>query len=724
MVNGTIRSSTTGILGERASSVVLTNVNINQDSGSFPGSNYLSQGTQGYRGIKIRPTNNASPNQGQYTFTNISIDNFSTGVSSGEFNRFSGPFNLTFQNSSITNSQNGVHLRRGNGGVYNILGNQITVTDLGLEFIRTRNSALRLSNNTISANIGGVEVFNQFSNFVGASSNTITNAVDFGVRTRSRSDLSVINNNAIQMANFSNIGSGGVAVFNNRRGVSLALSNTIVTGANISNYGVISTGTDNFTANSNSVLLSNSQSTGIVISDGSNPNTNCNQVTVAAGNRGSTTGMELSTNANSIHGCNFFNQTVNGLQILGGNTGASYTSNTFVGNDVGLLIGGLSNVSGNQSNVLIGGQQMNADNVWADVAQASREARHLTDFNLRNRNSFSVSPTATYFPANGATGPVIFQNIPSLDQWFSYSFSSGTPAGCPAACSVLPPTWPIVQPCLPDAVASQDSDYPSFQRQQARLNAKYASDFDQTPCDDNVLPCYQEIANLEQEFYDVFGSTMSEETYESYRALLAAEQEQSEDGYSDEFLDNVMSLLDMDSPGDLNIATALALLLNKLYAYSPCEEVTELWQESLLLAVQQEMPDGLTESQQVEFKAIANKCAGFDGPGVHIARASLGLAVSDGQTCGSSQDSEQLVLRVDKDKKSIVYPNPVKIGGVLSFEQPITGWVEIFDGLGHKMDAKYLEKSSTYSLPNSIGPGVYYIRTVDGVFSSSFVISE
>lgn len=726
MNNGTIRSSITGVSGDMARSVSLTNVGINQNPGSYPESNFRSPGTRGLEGINLQTTNFASPNPGQYTFTNVNIDNFDIGLASGKNSGLRGPFSVLLQNSSITNSRDGVLLRRGLNGRFELIGNNITVEELGVEFIWNFNSGLAAGNNIISAGLTGFEVVNRADNFFGAVSNVISGTDNSGIRIRSSGDLFNVNNNDITMPTSSDIGAFGVGIFSNTNGVGGISNNTITTGPNISNFGVITQSSNSLNAATNSILLSNSQSTGVVIADGDNVTTNCNQVTVAAGNRGSTTGMELSTNINSNHGCNFFNQTVNGLQILGGNTGATYTSNTFLGNDVGLLVGGLSNVSNNQSNVLIGGQQMDADNVWADIAQPNREARHLTNFNLRDFNSFFVRPAATYFPANGMNGPVVFQNIPSLEQWFDYSNPADNPAGCPAACSILPPGWPVVQPCLPDAVASQDSDYPTFQRQQARLNAKYASDFDQVPCDDNVLPCYQEIANLEQEFYDVFGSSLSEASYEAYRGLLASEEEQSGNGYSSEFLGNVMSLLDAEAPDDLSIAEDLGTLLTKIYAYDACEEVTALWQESLVFAVQQEMPDGLTEGQQVEFKAIANQCAGFDGPGVHIARASLGLAVSDGQNCGadvdSNPDSEQLVLRADKTDQ--VYPNPVKIGGMLTLQKPLTGWFAIYDALGQKVHAQYLEDSSSYSLSPELSSGMYIIRAVEGTYSAAFVISE
>jgi len=141
--------------------------------------------------------------------------------------------------------------------------------------------------------------------------------------------------------------------------------------------------------------------------------------------------------------------------------------------------------------------------------------------------------------------------------------------------------------------------------------------------------------------------------------------------------------------------------------------------------VQQEMDGGLTLSQQDDFVEIANKCAGFDGPGVHIARASLGLAVSDGRLCGSLPESQQLILRVEESENlDQVYPNPVTIGGILSFQSRRTGWIEVYDALGHKVSARYLDDSSNYRLPATLGSGFYFIRMEDGTYSSRFVISE
>ncbi|MFK8055426.1 MAG: T9SS type A sorting domain-containing protein [Saprospiraceae bacterium] len=731
MTDGEIRSCVTGISGVRAQSVTVSNVDINQVPGSVPNSSFVANGARGAEGIRLRTTASSSPSVGQYNFNQVTIDNFQVGVNSGIGNY--GPSNFNFRNSTITNVVDGLSLSRGSQGRYSVVNNNITALRIGVDVEFNRRSAFAIVSNIISAGIGGVNVRNVTArSFATVSQNTITGTNAYGVNLQSRTLGYLVNNNNITMTPQSDFRAFGIGSFRNNRGNGTIAGNTVITGDNTFNFGVFAQDARFLNISTNSILLTQSQSTGVVLADSDNSNTNCNQVTTVRAPGGLTAGMELNNNSSGIHSCNLLNNTDKGMQVLGGNGGISYTSNTFNGNSIGLLVGGVANSDDGLSDVLIGGVQNTTDNVWADGAQASRVARHSTRPSLRILNMFSVRPLATYFPANGvgvdANGaplPVVFNAIPSLDIWFQYSNPSTAPAGCPAACSVLPPNWPAVQPCLPVKVASQDSDFPSFQRQQARLNSKYAVGDDQAPCDGNTLPCYQEIADLEQEFYDLFGSAMDQETYESYLALLNEEQASSEGTFSDELIDEVLLLVDLDSPEDTEIENGLLSLLTKLSDFEPCEEVTALWQESLALAIKQELPDGLSKSEQADFSQIANKCASFEGPGVHIARASLGLAISDGQTCDSDQDSEQLVFQSRKlEKAQSVFPNPVRAGSELLFVKSVTGWVSVTDAYGKQLDIQYLNEENSFVLPSSLTSGLYFIRTQNGEFSSSIAVFE
>ena len=726
MSDGVISSCNTGLRGERAWNISLTNVDINQTFGGvLPAfSSFVSDGSRGNTGINLRTTDESDPREGNYIFTGLTIDEFSTGLSSGISSDFRGPFYLLFEGSTISNCESGIEFRRAQGGQFVVRDNEIDADVIGIDYVANRNAGLEVFANTITSGVRGIRVFNYSSSFFGANLNEISGQTDYGIQSRSSGDLLSIGENTISLAPQSEIGAFGIGIFRNNRSSSSAFNNTITTGQNINNFGIFVQGSSLINASVNNVLLSESQSTGVVIADAFEVNTNCNQVTIGGTNT-SSTGMELTTISGSINLCNSFSQTFNGLQILGSNAGASYTTNTFLGNEIGLLVGGLSNSSNNQSDVLIGGVQTDADNIWADNAQPDREARHLTDINLRSRNAFSVKQLPNLFPANGVAGPVVFQNIPSLDQWFIYSNSNSNPVACPSSCTTLPPGWVNSEPCLPADLAFQGSKYKTFQRQQARLNAKYINDSGQTACTDDVLPCYEEIADLEQQFYNIFGSSIDEDTYESYRDLLVTENGQGTNGFSPNFMENVITLISTDSPDEDIRFGELEDLLISLDEYQPCENVTSTWQESLVYAVKNELEAGLTEGELASFIAIANMCAGFDGPGVHIARASLGLAISDGQKCGSTQTSLPLTFKVDEvaDDK-LVFPNPVSVGGILSLQDARTGWIEIFDGLGRKVNTQYLEKSSTFNLPSSLGAGTYFIHTLDGTFSTTFVISE
>ena len=69
MTSGEIRSCVSGVTGERAQSIALSNLDINQNLGSYNLSNFISNGARGVEGINLRTTDGSSPNPGQYIRT-------------------------------------------------------------------------------------------------------------------------------------------------------------------------------------------------------------------------------------------------------------------------------------------------------------------------------------------------------------------------------------------------------------------------------------------------------------------------------------------------------------------------------------------------------------------------------------------------------------------------------------------------------------------------------
>jgi hypothetical protein len=123
----------------------------------------------------------------------------------------------------------------------------------------------------------------------------------------------------------------------------------------------------------------------------------------------------------------------------------------------------------------------------------------------------------------------------------------------------------------------------------------------------------------------------------------------------------------------------------------------------------------LTEQQEADLVTIANQCSGFAGPGVDIARAAIGYAISDGQNCGAAADEAELILRPESLEAITdgVYPNPIKVGGMLTLPAEVDGELTFYNSTGSPMLSLQLENEKTIIIPKLLTPGLYFLKNHD-----------
>ncbi|MFK8057756.1 MAG: right-handed parallel beta-helix repeat-containing protein [Saprospiraceae bacterium] len=705
MIGGEIVSCNIGLEVFGAQVAELIDVNIRQGRPTSSGqSPFVPLVGRGQVGITLRPGNR---NEGKLNdFIRVNISDFNTGILGNRGYRPSDE--LYFTNSTIMNVNNGIDLQRMIGGELEVLNSSITAGNIGIRARRLPQTFINIEDNEIVAGTGAV-LSDQpyFGTMATIHGNDISGFSDYGIQLTRRRAQGIVTGNKLRPIRNAAPNHYGIGIFGVNNGVT-ADWNTMRLSP-VAATGIIANGSQSVIVNENDITYEGLNSVGLEFSNNSNVSTNCNLVVAwnAAAGRSSVGLLSQSDLGSSLHACNALRDMEYGLQMMGSSSNVQFRSNTLDNNDWGVAVG-LDNGSQSQAPTLIGGQQFNTatlqpyDNSWSLAATnpRPRSAFHYTeDINLKRRNAFRVWQLPNLFPTAG-----------NLANWFTISASDGTAiAACPAGCASFPRDWPIQDdgPCLPELESLSDEDRKHIQIQQARINAKSDYDSELQPCDNQTLECYTNLAEIEAAY--LYLNQDDEATSSASWSSLAEDYtEQVHAGEIEAFkLVHRAAVSDFTFDAELS-DLQLANLVAQLNDFSPCDDLSVLWHEALYFAILDEQGD-ITESQLATQYETASLCGHNAGPGVSIARAHLGLAISDAQMCDQGEgDVESMELRL-ASKPATAFPNPILAGQELTLPEQMSGQLVLTNSIGLEIFVQSIERTATVGVPNDLPSGLYIL---------------
>ena len=499
-----------------------------------------------------------------------------------------------------------------------------------------------------------------------------------------------------------------IAVFENRSGFNLIRGNRVELGTTNSAAGISIRRSNNVVTSNNAVQIGFTESVGIEHSGGSNMYTDCNQISRQNNEnaRRYSSGILVQDNVVTQNSCNYLNGIEWGLQIAGVNTtgSASYTRNTFDRGRTGIAVGFSQNGQSNQI-ARIGDPQLYPDNVWLN--DASPAAEHYANDSWKPNNRFNVRNVVNYFPTTG-----------DIQGWFFSSFTQQPIVACPTSCAILPPGW--LTPPDPCELGVEDMPSDLWQVKYHRAKAIYrteeweSSNLDKE-CSENTN-CYLEGLALEDKVLGIGSASDTESDYTYRRDQLVTWLAQSEE---DENLPAyVESYLASSSSPQSESEQSLDEVLVELNDFLPCDPQTELWIESMELHIKQYSNPESSALHVVRLQEIAEKCSVTEGPGVSLARTSLGSATSDVSTC----TDQSLDFRLRRNSEGTVYPNPASAGSYILLSTEGASSAELYSTEGQRVAGWSMIKGGGVTLPEDLFPGIYILTAHTSSDSQSFRI--
>ncbi len=701
-----------GVSTNRAALLNLNNIQISYEGLQPNGSRYaIDPEDVGFIGVSV---SGANLRFGQvHALNNVLIQDQSIGVQIlGSWGGIGQPYRqarVGISGGSIIDVEVGVLNRFNNNGFLVTTGLNIDAAKNGIVTQGSFGSLVSLTGGTINADQTGVELSYSGNTFMFAQNMEINNTEQFGMRAF-QSPNSTVNftGNTITIPTDAPDLATAASINGNVNGQTVVSGNTITTlspdAVGVSAVGNQNNGggfRQNVTINNNDVAVGGTSSTGINIEDNSRGNIGCNQVSNLIGGAGpiiaGAVGMISNTNNRFGYSCNYLGEVEYGLAIVGVNDNARNSRFAFHGNDWGLTVGfdvgpfssTFDEIGENMEFPAIEYQGFIPNDTW-----------HFADQSMYPTNQvIARDDDPLYTPVTGD-----FLN------WFNLLPNNAPAANC-GNCLGIPPVWPIDDDCPPSTEVTQ-SEWTNLYK--TRILEKAATDYP----DDCDIPsnCYTPLAQAEVTFENLISNDyFNPETAVQLESLI---EEFSENGLSTEELDQLVSLsetLNSQDADETGLNNSLSSLRNSLDDVPTCSQEGTVWKESLDLSIKSYLPEGLSVEETQQLVSTAMECSTLKGPGVYLARRTLGLASNDANSCIVGGDTENLVIRSEKiDAEFEIFPSPAKAGSLITTRTDITSEVILTSASSATMLTLTRIRDRSFKLPIDLLSGVFIVSYQSG----------
>lgn len=706
-----------GVTVQDAVELTMTNTSITYDDIIPPGSRYKITANSGLLGLSINGGQGSGANLvHQVSGLNVRSQIFGVTMSSagGFDNQPQRPAWVNLNNSLITDVEDGVSCFNPNGFLL-ASGNTISAEEAGIQIGNSPGMFSLINWNNVRAQLRGIDLSGSPQNTTLVSNNTIQGTGLSGVRGfRSPGSFISVRGNTVTTSNTSE-NTIGIGIFGN------SSANTSINGNDVTvlaqeGVGITAVGNQNTSipnrifrgvnVSNNNVALGADRTIGINIEDNTNGTASCNQVSNLTGQGGWQPGtIGLISNGNDLlsYDCNYQGQVEYALALVGQNTNASYQRFGFNGSLWGLTVGFQAS---SRTDDEIGENPLFPAFEFQPGVQI--HTAHFADPSKYGVNSITErAGPSLYTPTTG-----------DFNNWFTLIPNINPPVAPCGGCLGITPPWPGLGGC-PPSVSTLDSEWTKLYktRMLAKGIAVQAND-----CPPVATNCYTPLAEIEAEIESVLAQLQQD--LEAATSLAESAEEKGEGGFTTAELEDLVdakSELDVEGSTYEDMVEDLLPIKASLIKVPTCSPEGEIWKTTLDLQIKSYLEEGLSSLDNETLLTIANGCSTTDGPGVYVARKTIGVSGNDAAACiSSSEKSENLVLKLDRSAEDLIFPNPAQSGQIVKV--PVVGIISasLIGTDGIEMAASLSVNQQDVQLPEGLVEGLHVLTVMTVQGSNSF----